>query len=919
MASAGWQLVSVDHAAVIDIPRDALCHQLGRNQLAEAASRANAPQVEFAFVSRVQLALTAGTEGALKLESLGTNAILVSSGGTGPWEKLCRGETRTLLAGDKIAFDNKWRTGTVVQLRRRGTPPPSCRWLWDSGRGADERWTAYSSVDSAEIERQFIAGADRCALGAERHVDFSSMRQVRNDNPSRYRGVHREVIAGAAGASASSDAAPAHAAARREAMTDPPAEDAAEELAPEPKRQRLIEGVEERERRGEPIQAAGLPSALPPLSGSHDAAGSASSPSASVVGSTPAPMQAFTLTPGGGHSPAPASTTLSSAGRAAPTVPLPVPLVSPQAAPAPPATATEDIFFWGAKSADGPRACLSNFYVAPFVEPSAPNTACSPRRFFCMEQFMVLKKAELFGDADASSAVMALTSDPAACKKIGRAVRGVSEQRWAAVARDIVEDGAYLKFSQNPPLARFLVSTAARMLVEASPYDRIWGIGFSERDALRRPRTEWGSNWLGQALMKVRARLADGTAEGLYGISDAPVGASPAAAITLPALSAGTSQAVDLSSDDEKDDAPASGIALAPFDSVVGALAPVTSRAAAASAPLAASAASAVVSAAASAAASLAAAPAASFPPATHTLLAGDKIAFDHNFRTGTVVQLRRCGGSPSPDNISSAASSFAVCCEDQVPEGGAKRPRNQMSLSDRVGAGRRISWDGTRLETLEDWLSSVPPSKVSPEVAAWIQVKNITHNSPGFCDNNAGVTIAMEPYMRELDKIKAHIARTVRVPAAAKKACVQAILGLAQEQRRTAGKWMIFFPPDEADAGWGIIARATAKGQLGCSAKIAPAQDCVRGGKVVLCCIYVYDFADRAEVRRVLLALHELGMNIRSGFKPDIFTALGINGGNEWRLEPTIFRVEEASAWPADIARETYQKVRASPWGSSR
>ena len=706
-------------------------------------------------------------------------------------------------------------------------------------------------------------------------------------------------------------------------MTDPPAEDAAEELAPEPKRQRLVEGGEERERRGEPIQAAGLPSALPPLSGSHDAAGSASSPSASVVGSTPAPMQAFTLTPGGGHSPAPASTTLSSAGRAAPTVPLPVPLVSPQAAPVPPETATEDIFFfWGAKSADGPRACLSNFYVAPFVEPSAPNTACSPRRFFCMEQFMVLKKAELFGDADAASAVMALTSDPAACKKIGRAVRGVSEQRWAAVARDIVEDGAYLKFSQNPPLARFLVSTAARMLVEASPYDRIWGIGFSERDAMRRPRTEWGSNWLGQALMKVRARLADGTAEGLYGISDAPVGASPAAAITLPALSAGTSQAVDLSSDDEKDDAPASGVALAPFDSVVGALAPVTSRAAAASAPLAASAASAVVSAAASAAASLAAAPAASFPPATHTLLAGDKIAFDHNFRTGPVVQLRRCGGSPSPDNISSAASSFAVCCEDQVPEGGAKRPRNQMSLSDRVGAGRRISWDGTRLETLEDWLSSVPPSKVSPEVAAWIHVENITHNSPGFCDYNAGVTIAVEPYMRELDKIKAHkikahIARTVRVPAAAKKACVQAILGLAQEQRRTAGKWMIFFPPDEADAGWGVIARATAKGQLGCSAKIAPAQDSMHGGKFVLCCIYVYDFADRAEVRRVLLALQELGMNVRSGFKPDIFTELNINGENEWRLEPTIFRVEEASAWPADIARETYQKVRASPWGS--
>jgi ribA/ribD-fused uncharacterized protein len=285
-------------------------------------------------------------------------------------------------------------------------------------------------------------------------------------------------------------------------MTDAPAEDAAEERAQQPKRQRLFEGVGESARRGEHMHAAGLPSALPPLSSLQDAAGSAGSPAASVAGGTPAPMQALTLTPGGDHSPAPASTALSSAGRAAPTVPLPLPLVSPQAAPAPPATSTEDFFFfWGAKSADGPRACLSNFYVAPFVEPSAPTTTRSPRRFFCMEQFMVLKKAELFGDADAASAVMALTSDPAACKKIGRAVRGFSEQRWAAVARDIVEDGAYLKFSQNPPLARFLVSTAAQMLVEASPYDRIWGIGFSERDALRRPRAEWGSNWLGQVLM----------------------------------------------------------------------------------------------------------------------------------------------------------------------------------------------------------------------------------------------------------------------------------------------------------------------------------------------------------------------------------------------------------------------------------
>jgi hypothetical protein len=198
----GWHLVFVDHSAVIDIPNDALGHLLGRNQLAEAATRAeNAPQVELASVSRVQLALTAETAGALKLESLGTNAILVKSGGTGQWNKLCRGETCTLLAGDRIAFDNKWRTGTVVRLARRDRPPPSFRWLWDNGGGG---FTAYNPVESAVIEMQFIAGAARCDFQAERHVDFTSMRQVRNDNHNFYRRVRREVIAnGAAGASSS--------------------------------------------------------------------------------------------------------------------------------------------------------------------------------------------------------------------------------------------------------------------------------------------------------------------------------------------------------------------------------------------------------------------------------------------------------------------------------------------------------------------------------------------------------------------------------------------------------------------------------------------------------------------------------------------------------------------------------------------
>ena len=238
------------------------------------------------------------------------------------------------------------------------------------------------------------------------------------------------------------------------------------------------------------------------------------------------------------------------------------------------------------------------------------------------------------------------------------------------------------------------------------------------------------------------------------------------------------------------------------------------------------------------------------------------------------------------------AASEFALCV-------GAKKSHNHASLRDRVGTDRRIRWDGMS-ETLEEWLIAVSPSKVSLHVADWIQVENF---SRGSCQD--GGNFNKKHYQHELYKMSDLVMRTRRVPAAAKQACSQSILSVAKKQRYTTGKWMIFFPPDKVDEGWKTIAAATAQGQLGCSAKISPVLD--NPDRTMLCCIYVSDFADRAEVRRVLLALRQLGMEIKCGFKPDVFTMLGINSGNEWRLKPTIYTVVEASEWSADVGRATY------------
>lgn len=127
----------------------------------------------------------------------------------------------------------------------------------------------------------------------------------------------------------------------------------------------------------------------------------------------------------------------------------------------------------------------------------------------CAEQFMMARKAALFDDRPALAAIMAATN-PAEQKRIGRTVLGFDERTWHAVARDVVFRGNIAKFSQNPTLFKLLMETGSRYLVEASPTDRVWGIGLGEEDPRCADRGRWrGTNWLGEVLMAVRYALRD--------------------------------------------------------------------------------------------------------------------------------------------------------------------------------------------------------------------------------------------------------------------------------------------------------------------------------------------------------------------------------------------------------------------------
>jgi ribA/ribD-fused uncharacterized protein len=155
------------------------------------------------------------------------------------------------------------------------------------------------------------------------------------------------------------------------------------------------------------------------------------------------------------------------------------------------------VFFYGHSKGD--YRCFSQFYPCTFVGEDKKTM------YNGTEQWMHHKKALLFKDVVCAAEIMA-SSDPARHKKLGREVEPFDKATWEAKAYDIVVRGNRLKFGQNAALRDVLMSTGRdTVLVEASPRDKIWGIGLSADKARRVDASQWrGQNLLGKALTQVR-------------------------------------------------------------------------------------------------------------------------------------------------------------------------------------------------------------------------------------------------------------------------------------------------------------------------------------------------------------------------------------------------------------------------------
>ncbi|KAI9148452.1 N-glycosidase [Paramyrothecium foliicola] len=127
--------------------------------------------------------------------------------------------------------------------------------------------------------------------------------------------------------------------------------------------------------------------------------------------------------------------------------------------------------------------------------------------FRTAEQFMMYSKAVLFSDHKIAEEILA-SNEPRSQKALGRAVAGFTEGRWDAAKFAIVEFASVAKFGQQGELKKLLLETGNRELVEAAPRDRVWGIGYSVKTAMKMTsRKGWGQNLLGKALMSARDKL----------------------------------------------------------------------------------------------------------------------------------------------------------------------------------------------------------------------------------------------------------------------------------------------------------------------------------------------------------------------------------------------------------------------------
>lgn len=141
----------------------------------------------------------------------------------------------------------------------------------------------------------------------------------------------------------------------------------------------------------------------------------------------------------------------------------------------------------------------SNHYRSPFSVPTEPGIV-----FHTVEHYMMFIKATMFCAPDIAEKIINASS-PMDAKKLGRQVKDYDDSVWSLCREKVVTKGLFYKMRCHPDIriAALKFRVEGKRFVEASPYDRIWGVGLAETDPLIVDPANWkGQNLLGKCWEK---------------------------------------------------------------------------------------------------------------------------------------------------------------------------------------------------------------------------------------------------------------------------------------------------------------------------------------------------------------------------------------------------------------------------------
>ncbi|CAL1163887.1 unnamed protein product [Cladocopium goreaui] len=158
---------------------------------------------------------------------------------------------------------------------------------------------------------------------------------------------------------------------------------------------------------------------------------------------------------------------------------------------------------------------FSNFYwhdmPYTFVMPEYARQRWTPKEIQCQfsEKAIMAIKASLFDDQETFRLIDKSTS-PDDTKALGRKVKNFNTDLWSKHLEQTAFEVVYQKFNSFKHLRELLLKTENKLLVEAAPNDRIWGVGLAKSDPKIWNPKQWnGTNVLGNALMQAREKLRD--------------------------------------------------------------------------------------------------------------------------------------------------------------------------------------------------------------------------------------------------------------------------------------------------------------------------------------------------------------------------------------------------------------------------